>query len=183
MVARELRIAIAELRNEALSVEPSFQRWSRAWIPKRVDFEDLEEMLVHPRMRNRRTDPVLLLVLCDQLGEVLLTAAAQSTVLEYKYDGVRQYCSKTRVVTSTNCSPNGAANSRRDCGSLSRGFWESVAFISANSSRTAFRSGELFQVSGQLVVLELPGAAPITSSIHSAGFSSVPQGRDPLDSK
>ena len=104
-------------------------------------------------------------------------------VLEYRYDGVRQNCWNTRCVQVASCSGRGAAYSSRLVGSLTSSFSMSERRISPSCARTSAFSSDSFQVTGQSISVLDPGAAPITSSIHSAGFSSGPQGRAPLRTK
>ena len=72
------------------------------------------------------------------LDEAGLTLKRQSATLEYRYEGVRQYCWKTRTSTIQSCEANGAANDRRESGlSIGTGFREKVSFIRASSALTA----------------------------------------------
>lgn len=93
------------------------------------------------------------------------------------YEGVRQYCSKTRLVTSHCCTAKGAANSRKDA--LSSGVAESsvslgrVSLRRSSSRWTSWYSGLSRQVWCQSTSVCDPGAAPMTSNIHSAKSTSV----------
>lgn len=90
-------------------------------------------------------------------------------------------------MTSHNCTLNGAANSLKL--PLSSGLVDglvtvgSSAFKCARCSWTSVYSGELRQVWCQSMSVWEPGAAPMTSSIHSAGLAWGGQGKAPLRSK